>query len=232
MDLPVFINCRDRLCPLLELLSYLEGNCDRIYLLDNDSSYPPLLDYYLTTPHRLIRLGVNLGKHALWEADILARLGIDGPFVLTDPDVVPIAECPSDAIAYLHEVLEAYPDRSKAGLGLRIDDLPSCYRFRDDVAVWESQFWEKPLGPRLYDAPIDTTFAVIRAGTPPGIEGCVRTGYPYLARHLDWYSDTDHPTDEERYYREHARMDVSHWCGDVLPERLKEAIDHRRRLLT
>ena len=42
MTVPIFINCRDRLEPLVALLDYLEhANHDEIYVLDNDSKYPP-----------------------------------------------------------------------------------------------------------------------------------------------------------------------------------------------
>ena len=218
--------------PLRSLLSYLErAGCQRVFLVDNDSSYSPLLEFFATTPHPVIRLGGNLGHQALWEGGVLAQLGINGSFLISDPDVVPIEECPLDAIDYLQEILAAYPDRNKAGLGLRIDDLPPHYRFRDEVVLWEGQFWERTLAPRLYDAPIDTAFALLRHPGARGIDGCVRTGYPYLARHTDWYQDTEHPTDEERYYRDHARLDITHWAGKELPERLVAAINHRRRLV-
>jgi hypothetical protein len=44
---PIFVNCRDRLESLLALLDFLErAGQEQIYLLDNDSTYPPLLEYY------------------------------------------------------------------------------------------------------------------------------------------------------------------------------------------
>src|SRR5205085_2892488 len=47
MSVPVFINCRERVTSLAALVSWLErAGCDEIYLLDNDSVYEPLLEYY------------------------------------------------------------------------------------------------------------------------------------------------------------------------------------------
>ena len=45
--IPVYIICRDRVTPLKELVSWLEktGEAD-IHLIDNDSTYPQLLEYY------------------------------------------------------------------------------------------------------------------------------------------------------------------------------------------
>jgi hypothetical protein len=230
MTVPIFINCRDRLQPLIALLNYLErAGQDRIYLLDNDSAYPPLLEYLSDTPHRVIRLGRNLGRLALWDANVLAELSITGRFVFSDPDVVPVAECPRDAIEYFAEILDAYPDRAKAGFGLKIDDLPDRYRFKNEVVVWESQFWEQRLAARLYDAPIDTTFALYQRPTQHEIDRSIRTGYPYVARHTPWYLDDRSLPDDEAFYRERAEgSDVNHWGGAALPAWLAKEIANRQ----
>ena len=230
MTVPIFINCRDRLEPLIALLDYLErAGQDRIYLLDNDSAYPPLLEYLADTPHHVIRLGRNAGRLALWDANVLAESNITGRFVFSDPDVVPVAECPLDAIEYFVEILDAYPDRQKVGFGLKIDDLPDDYRFRNEVSVWESQFWERALAPRLYDAPIDTTFALYRQPTPHELDRSIRTGYPYVARHTPWYLDDRSLPDDEAFYRQRAEgSDVNHWGRVTLPARLADAIVARQ----
>ena len=70
---------------------------------------------------------MNLGHQAFWRAKVLERFGVDGRFVLTDSDIVPIEDCPLDAIEHFGEVLDRYPDRLKCGFGLKIDDLPDHY---------------------------------------------------------------------------------------------------------
>ncbi len=226
---PIFINARDLLVPLRRLVGWLlEAGYTRIYVLDNDSSYPPLLDYYRTMRNafHLIPLGRNLGPTALWDAKILDRLGIDGPFVWTDPDIVPIEECPANVLEFFWEVLRAYPRKSKVGFGLRIDDLPEHYRFKQRVIAWESQFWEKRVTPKLYDADIDTTFALYRpqASHDPS---AIRSGFPYLARHWPWYEDTDAPSDDQAYYLRHAAPGMNNWSGDDLPDWLDALIKQR-----
>ena len=55
MNCPIFINCRDRITCLSVLVDWLEkAGHENIYLLDNDSSYPPLLEYYEQTPHTVV----------------------------------------------------------------------------------------------------------------------------------------------------------------------------------
>ena len=140
---PILITCRDRVEPLQQLVSWLEtAGYQRIVLVDNDSSYDPLRSYYADTPHQVLRLGRNLGHLAVWEAGVLGTLEHNGPFVVTDCDVVPDQRTPHDAVDHFADLLFRYSDVDKVGFGLRIDDLPNSYQFRDDVITWESQFWE------------------------------------------------------------------------------------------
>ena len=224
MQVPVFINCRDRLTPLAELIGWLErASVEEIYLLDNDSAFEPLLEYYERTPHTVLRLGRNYGKFALWAAPgVLDRAG-NRPFVYTDPDVVPVPECPTDALDRFAYLLDRYPAVNKVGFGLRIDDLPDHYRHKDAVIAWERVFWEWPVERGAYYAPIDTTFALHRAHGSRAREA-IRTGPPYVARHDSWYLDFDNLSEEERFYQRHAAESTehspgtSHWGSSDLPE--------------
>ena len=229
MSVPIFINCRDRLEPLLALLNYLErAGQNQIYLLDNDSAYPPLLDYFSRTSHRVIQLGRNVGRHSPWDADVLVEQNVRGRFVFSDPDIVPDPDCPMDAIEFFSEILDAFPEREKVGFGLRIDDLPDTYKFKEAAVVWESQFWERPLAPRLYDAPIATTFALYRGPSPHRHEPSIRTGYPYVARHTPWYVDDTSLSADEMFYRRRAEGDhVNHWSREELPAWLAHEVQSR-----
>lgn len=216
MNYSIFINCRDRVTCLSELVSWFEkAGCEDIFLIDNDSSYPPLLEYYRQTPHTVIFLKNNLGHTALWDADLL-RNQYGEFYIYTDPDVIPTEDCPTDVLQVLTEILQKYPTLSKAGLGLKIDDLPDHYRFKENVLRWEKQFWQDEVEPGLFSALVDTTFALNRARYYT-IGNAVRTDSPYLARHADWYIDSDNLTEEENYYRTHARPGVSHWGASILP---------------
>src|SRR5262245_34645988 len=103
---PVFILCRDRVAPLMALIEWLErvGQTE-IYLLDNDSAYPPLLRFYQETKHRVIYLRANLGPHALWSSGLLKSLKVTGRYIVSDPDVVPTDQCPDNAIEMLSDAL-------------------------------------------------------------------------------------------------------------------------------
>lgn len=211
--LPVFINCRDRLTPLRQLVDWLERiACDEIYLIDNDSAYEPLLEYYRSSPHTILRLDENYGKWSLWQAPGLYELTRGRRFVYSDPDIVPVPECPPDALERFSELLDRYRLPNKAGFGLRIDDIPDSYRHKEAVLASQAVMWEWPLEPDAFYAPIDTTFALYREEASWAREA-IRTGPPYVARHDSWYIDFDHLTDEEAFYERRAASETAHTSG-------------------
>jgi hypothetical protein len=196
---------------MLTLIAWLEriGQTE-IYLMDNDSTFPPLLQYYRGTKYKVIDLGANLGPHAFWKSGLLESMNITGRFILTDPDVVPTEDCPDNAIEVLASALDQFPDRVKAGFGLRIDDLPDHYPRKAEVVRWERQYFNKELAPGLYDANIDTTFALYRPKQPFSYGPSLRTGAPYLFRHLPWYTDPARMSDEEAFYLRSVTAST-HW---------------------
>ena len=212
-DIPVFIVNRNRLDALRRLVGWLlAAGTRRVVIMDNASDYPPLLAWYEQLPEgaKLMRLEQNHGPYVLWQQGVHQVL--DTPYVLTDSDVVPDAACPSDLIGRLLEVLLRHPDAKKVGPGLRIDNLPDSYAEADTVRKWESQFWEHPVAPGVFAAPIDTTFALYPARGEFSNEACnLRLGAPYLTEHTPWYVDEAALSAEECHYREHTSATFSNW---------------------
>lgn len=225
-DVPVVINCRDRFESLVRLVSWLERAVTReIILLDNDSMYPPLLDFYSRTEHTVVRLGRNAGRLALFVDPDAWALVRGRHFVYTDPDVVPDDQCPLDAIERFGQLLQRFRC-GKVGFGLRIDDLPPHYPHRDAVVKWEGQFWQTPIRAGVYHANIDTTFALYPPTTSEcGLDG-LRTGPPYVARHETWYLDPAALPEDEAFYRDRLAAHTeespytSHWSAPILPDHL------------
>ena len=212
-DIPVFVVNRNRHASLVALIDWLlAAGTRRVVVLDNASDYPPLLRYYEALPEgaKVMRLEHNHGPYVLWEQAVHEVL--DTPYVLTDSDVVPAACCPGDLIGALLAALQRWPDAKKVGPALRIDDLPDGYVEADTVRKWESQFWEHPVAPGVFAAPIDTTFALYPARSAFSNEPCnLRLGHPYLAVHTPWYAEETKLDDEERHYREHTSPVFSNW---------------------
>jgi hypothetical protein len=215
---PVFINTRDRVSTLRPLVEWLErAGGTHIVIVDNASTYEPLLDYLDSCPHEVVRLTQNLGHTAPWLSGAIGdRVAAGQRYVETDPDVVPDEHCPSDAIEWFGMLLDRHPDVHKVGFGLRTDDLPRQYRHAEAVRRWESRFWTDEVEKDVFRAPIDTTFALHRAEAPLAMEPALRTGGAYLARHLPWYADSLHPSPEQQYYLEHAETGINSWDGDEI----------------
>jgi len=207
--IPVYINVFNRLTTTQRLV-YQVSNLRRAMpiLIDNNSDYPPLLDWYQECPYEVVRLRENLGHHAPWLSGTVqldnARL-----YVVTDCDL-DIEGVPEDVLEVLERpFLWKNTGVVKSGLGLRIDDLPE---WQTEVREWESRFWRKRVAgdPLFYDAMIDTTFALYQQSTPPAVAmrvrpgNSVRTGEPYVARHMPWYLDAENLDEENAHYFETA----------------------------
>ena len=224
-ETPIFILNFNQLAHLKKQIAWLTTRgYRRLIIIDNNSTFIPLLDFYgaIKDSVEVIRLEKNFGKTALWDAGIIERLNIDRPFVYTDADIVPDDVCPRELVGHLLTLFNHFPQLKKVGPALRIDNLPDTYKFKRDVLIWESQFWTRPVARGMFMAPIDTTFAVYRPHSPFVMEPAIRTGWPYVARHEPWYTDSSNQTEEMTFYAETAK--ISHWNVATLPEWLETSV--------
>jgi hypothetical protein len=218
---PIIINNFNRLHWLQQQVEWLLRTGQKnIHIIDNNSTYPPLLAYYKKVPATVYRLQHNTGHEALWRSHIFKRLG-KYYYVYTDPDVLPDENTPNDYMAYFKSILDRQPNIKKVGFGLRINDLPDYYPKKNEVIQWESQFYHEQVEPGIYKAKIDTTFALYRPGAAFQCwEETLRTGAPYTLRHMPWYEDPEHLSEESKYYMKSA-SDASSWYKAVSGENLQ-----------
>jgi hypothetical protein len=210
---PIIINNRNRLTYLKQVIEwYQKAGYRNIYVLDNQSNYEPLLNYYKEQKVKVIHLNDNYGHLAFWTSGTYKQFYTDY-YVYTDPDVVPVEQCPPDFMNYFMGLLKKYSNIEKVGFGLKIDDLPEHYNKKQDVIAWEKKFWEKQVEPNVYDAALDTTFALYKPYTRGDlwVQNALRTGGNYVARHLPWYEDSAHVNAENKFYSDNAKPGASHW---------------------
>lgn len=211
--IPIIINNFNRLDYLKRLIESLEKRgYYNLYIIDNKSTYPPLLEYYKDCKYTVFRLDENVGYMAIWKTDVYRRFRKSW-YVYTDSDVVIDEDCPEDFMKCFISVLNKYKNAQKVGFGIRIDNLPDQFKNKLDVVNHESKFWNIEIEESLYSAPIDTTFALYRpfcSGPADDYHETYRTGFPYVIQHLPWYVDSSAMTDEEIYYIRNIKQST-HW---------------------
>jgi|GEM_PF-674595 len=219
-NIPVFIVTRNRLECLQKLIDWLEKNdLKNIYILDNNSTYPPLVDYLDKLPYKVHKFDENIGHLVLWRCKLFDHIIKTQNFILSDPDVIPFDECPTDVIEQFMKILNENPRITKVGFSLEINDIPDFNPLKESLCEWEGQYWNKKIdNPNydfdLYEAHIDTTFALYRPNIHYRDEkwyDAVRTGSPYIARHLPWYQNPDNLSEEDKFYKSTVAYDYSTW---------------------
>lgn len=211
-SVPVFIVNRNRVSSTRKLVDWLLVNgTHTITILDNGSTYPPLIEYYKCLPHsvRLLQHG-NEGPMGFWFRRLHERQ--NEPYILTDSDCVPADVCPKNLVEKLFDLLCWFPGCGKVGAGLRTDNLHQNLANRNWVIEWESQWRRRRATPDAFYAKVDTTFAMY----PPFGKFCihdsnVRTDAPYLVEHWPWYFDSNDLPEEERYYWSHKDFNLTGW---------------------
>ncbi len=193
-----------------------------VIIVDNCSSYKPLLEWYKTCPYKVISTnGIQLSTYNrfIWEMGLPEIHTNDNYYAVTDSDLG-FKSVPKNFCEILVADIERNEGIIKCGLGLEIDNLPrNCYadRYRESEK-------NNVLNPNQYgicDAAVDTTFAVYsksrcnnlgklwRAEGDSAPESFLdnryfyrshRTYYPYMAQHLPWYMDINNLTEEQQYH--------------------------------
>jgi hypothetical protein len=206
MKLKAFIIIFNRLTWPKKLAENLADLGCEVILLDNHSTYMPLIEWYMNCPFKVHRLEKNYLSSVLWSSGLISQYP-DQYYIVTDGDL-DISQVPADFIDYLYHALndsQAY----KAGLSLEINDLPDNEMTRA-VIEHEKRFWETPVDKNgFYKSDIATTLALYDQTKYSGVFlDAIRSPRPYTAKHLPWYLTKESLTDEERYFTE-----TTQWAG-------------------
>jgi len=219
---PIFITTRDRLECVLELVDWLEKvGQEEIYLVDNDSSYPPLLDWLNSTDHTVIRCA-NIGNTSPWVSGAIDEYASDRYFATTDPDIIPVDTCPHDVFEYFESILKSANHKTgptKISFGLRLDDLPDHYKHKKLAISRHGRCQSdrcRVMGGKFFACANDAILALHRPGAAKSITGW-RADDPYLARHTSWYDDLSNMNEELAYYMANVRRGgITNWSKQNL----------------
>lgn len=225
--IPILIINFNQLEYLEKLIVFLlKNNYKNIIVIDNNSNYPPLLDYYESIKNNIVivKMSANQGHRVFWRnKDLYEKYG-KGYYVITDPDIEPHSNCPSNFLMHFKKILDNNKKIIKVGFSLNIDDIPDSNNNKKQILNWEKQFWKKKDEQGNYISVIDTTFALYRPINQFKLNffyKAIRTKQPYIAKHGGWYFDSQNLTEEQAFYKRTAN-ESSSWKVDDKGEIIQE----------
>lgn len=202
-DIPIILNNFNRLTTTKKLADSLYSlGYHNIHILDNLSTYPPLLDWYSSCTYTVKRLEANMEQLAIYNSGYINQFSKSPWIAYSDSDVELSAAIPENFIEILIEKAKKY-GYTKAGLALRTDDLPDN-DYANHYKWWEQRFWQHKLEENVYKADIDTTFCIIKPDLPFDYRA-IRVAGDLTAKHIPWYVDFSDLDEEEKYYLQHSR---------------------------
>lgn len=216
MSVKAIIVNRNLLTTLQNTIEFLrkEDRVTEIHILDQNSTYPLLLEWYKTIPEKVHYSKTNNGPYNAWDPKYI-NLRRD-LFIVADPDCT-YDNVPDDWLDIMMEVLENNSNISKVGFSLNIDDLPDT-KVGNEARAHESKYWINKIGDN-WNAHLDTTFSLYK-GYSPFTYDAIRLAKPYTIKHEPWYLTSDNITDEWIYYIENA-SGISTW-GSKLKLNIKK----------
>jgi FkbM family methyltransferase len=185
------------------MVKQLEKYTSDIIIIDNASTYQPLLDYYANDfKFTLLKQKKNYG-YTVYKQDRIQKL-VGDLYILTDPDLEFNPHLPDNFIREFIDLSNYFQSR-RVGFALNItaDDIRTdTTYYGQSIQMWESAFWRDrlmyPLNPglELYSADIDTTFCLVnrRFNNKP-----IRVAGNYTCFHIPWHKNFHHQLSEGEY---------------------------------
>lgn len=210
---PVIFNSFNQPTYLRNLIDRLSSEGFRnLYVLDQASSNPDLLNYYRggasDSGCTILYLGKNMGPHYFYLAKLYEMF--EGyPVIYTDPDVY-IDKLAPDFLTKLFALSEKYK-AFKVGPALEIpsSDEIADLKFKNvdreyTIAEWEGRMWLNELESGVYDSAVDTTFHLFQPKYFTGgthIGGLRVAGEGFTFKHMPWYKNNGVPQGELDLYK-------------------------------
>ncbi|MFV0156671.1 glycosyltransferase family 2 protein [Empedobacter falsenii] len=217
-SIPIIIINFNQLYYLKQLIDFLlKRGFENIVIIDNKSTYPPLLEYYkeIKDQVHIEFMKENAGHMVFFENKFLQKKYGKGYYVLTDADIVPNENLPENFMSIMINDLDRYFKRvTKVGFALRIDDLIDNFPLKSKVIEWESRYWRNPIEKDKFLVGIDTTFALYKPYYPSKFKNLefkngLRLSNMFTAKHGGWYKDIYNLTEEEKFYQQNASKSSS-----------------------
>ncbi len=234
-SIPVIIINFNQLFYLKQLIDFLiKREFKNIVIIDNASTYQPLLDYYTEIQDVVTveKMNTNSGHDVFFKNKDLQRKYGKGFYFLTDSDIVPNDNLPKDfETVMLNYLFKYYKKINKIGFAIDTQDIPDYYPLKEKVQAWEKRFWEDELEKNVYFAFIDTTFALYKPKYPKTIFNlfkfmtAIRMAGDFTCKHGGWYLNPNALTEENLFYIKTANQSSS-WKIDEKGNHTSDEYDH------
>jgi hypothetical protein len=186
MSIPVIINNCNLLSYPKQMIEHIGkfDNVGDIIIVDNSSTYEPLLEWYLTKPCKIITVSASFHLSP-WLLKLPETLGSEF-YVTSDPDL-DLSSTPRDTLLFLKEKMLKYKEYDKIGLGIKNWNVSTESPYHKFLQEWAGLTWsEGSIKDGLLTAhQIDTTFAMYNLNRDPRGSSCA-TFNPYSVNHIPW----------------------------------------------
>jgi hypothetical protein len=197
------------------MVAQLEKYTNDIVIIDNNSDFKPLLEYYEKEyKYTLLKMKSNLG-HKVYENSFMEKL-IGPIFIITDPDLEFNKKLPINFIENIINISNYY-QAEKVGFALLYDapDIRTDIKaFGKSIKDWEKQYWTYKyyypgFNHDIWSAAIDTTFCLVNKQNKGGH---YRIAGDYLCKHLPWHKgfEKNIPIDEYEHYLKN-NISTNYW---------------------
>ncbi|MBR6838258.1 MAG: hypothetical protein IKM94_01690 [Alphaproteobacteria bacterium] len=213
---PVFVISFNQLSYVKQMVSWLKKyGFSNIHIVDNKSTYKPLLNYLKKVDCVVHNMDKNYGHTVVWTSGQFDDIITKQCYIVSDCDIAPNPNLPKDFMHNLYQILGQYPYITKVGFALNIHDLPNTDKNKT-VKKWEDKFWKREIDKDLYYADIDTTFALYRPGKlamdTKQFYSALRVAGNMTAIHLPWFETKE--TKETEFYKKTANISAS-WAKNL-----------------
>jgi len=221
--IPLVISNFNQLYYLINLINWWNFKTDYapVYIVDNASTYAPLLEFYKNIKHIFPNVSLSKYQENNMKVNVENELAVVihpkyEYYCISDPDISPLPNTPFNFLDIFKTAIDTY-GFDHVGFRLKLDDLPDFYPKKEHAVKWESQFAKDPypiihegVEYQGYRAPIDFTFSMYKTslggwGYPISRDRWNNSLRLLEAHHLGWYLPSVAPNKEMENYFNTAR---------------------------
>ena len=139
-NIPIVILNRDRLYPLIDQVNVLKKKgYHNITIIDNQSTYQPLLDWYIETSIDVFYNDVTENScHAFRDLVMINHPKFKDItsdwYVFNDSDIIPLDTVPDNFIEDLIDYAIRH-NKTKVGMSIKIDDIDLSYPYTHECLL-------------------------------------------------------------------------------------------------